>query len=288
LNIYDASGLDPELSNIVFNKYFKAFTETKNLEHADILITGVNPIYVPRFITYAVCNCTNTNHVNYFTGTTKLISLQDMDLKVKLAKLSSTAEHTIRLMLYLTEAKYFAGDMLNMQRPKIPGNTLKGKSLGIIGYGRIGKQVHQIADAFGMICSWYDLEFATHSLTEILQTSDFITLHTSVSKDMKPIINKDNVCLIKDGAYVINTSRGEALDSEAIAAHIDRLGGVAVDVLATEGDMDIFNKLFSTGKNVIVTPHLGGFTLEDLKTTANMCFDALAEEIRRDTVPLDR
>ncbi len=141
---------------------------------------------------------------------------------------------------------------------------LKNKTLGIIGYGAIGKAVARLAEAFGMHVRVFsrtvrhELEtdktkFVT--LNEVLEQSDFLSLHCPLTEDTKGLINKDNILKMKTGAFLINTSRGPVIDEQEVAdaLNIGKLGGAAVDVVSVEPIIKE-NPLLGA-KNCIITPH---------------------------------
>jgi D-3-phosphoglycerate dehydrogenase len=151
---------------------------------------------------------------------------------------------------------------------------LRGKTLGIIGYGNIGSQVSVLAEALGMKIIFYDVETKlplgnaedAKSLKELLQRSDIVTLHVPENSQTKNLINKTNLRSFKKGAILINYARGEVVDLEALRkAILDGLiGGAAVDVYPWEPEKngDHFKTPLQDCPNVILTPHIGGSTEE--------------------------
>ena len=151
---------------------------------------------------------------------------------------------------------------------------LRGKTLGIIGYGNIGSQVSVLAEAMGMKVIFYDVETKlplgnaedAKSLKELLCRSDIVTLHVPETSQTKTLINKNNLKYFKKGAILINYARGEVVDLEALRkAIIDgNIGGAAIDVfpLEPEKNGDRFRTPLQDLPNVILTPHIGGSTEE--------------------------
>ena len=151
---------------------------------------------------------------------------------------------------------------------------LRGKTLGIIGYGNIGSQVSVLAEAMGMKVIFYDVETKlplgnaedAKSLKELLNLSDIITLHVPETSQTKNLINKTNLKYFKKGAILINYARGEVVDLDALRkAIIDgAIGGAAVDVFPVEPEKngDRFQTPLQDLPNVILTPHIGGSTEE--------------------------
>lgn len=141
---------------------------------------------------------------------------------------------------------------------------LAGKTLGIIGFGRIGRAVGKIAKAFGMNVIAYNRSQCEEgravgryvNLEELLATSDVISLHCPLTPENTGMINKDTIFKMKDGAILLNTARGLLLDEQAVADALasGKLRGAACDVVSAE-PMKLENPL-RTAPNCIVTPHM--------------------------------
>jgi len=151
---------------------------------------------------------------------------------------------------------------------------LRGKTLGIIGYGNIGSQVSVLAEALGMKVIFYDVEtklplgnaHAAKNLKELLSLSDIVSLHVPDTPQTKNLINKNNIKQFKKGAILINYARGEVVEIPALAKALQEglLSGAAIDVFPVEPEKN--GAAFSTPlqglPNVILTPHIGGSTEE--------------------------
>ena len=151
---------------------------------------------------------------------------------------------------------------------------LRGKTMGIIGYGNIGTQVSVLAEAIGMKVKFYDVETKlplgnaedAKSLKELLNKSDIVTLHVPETSQTKNLINKSNLKQFKKGSILINYARGEVVDLEALRKFIvdGHIGGAAIDVFPWEPEKngDRFQTPLQDLPNVILTPHIGGSTEE--------------------------
>lgn len=151
---------------------------------------------------------------------------------------------------------------------------LRGKTLGIIGYGNIGSQVSVLAEAMGMKVLFYDAEtklplgnaMDAKSLKDLVGKSDVITLHVPDNAQTKNLVNKSLLKNFKKGSILINYARGEVVDLEALRAAIveERIGGAAIDVFPWEPEKngDRFQSPLQDLPNVILTPHIGGSTEE--------------------------
>jgi D-3-phosphoglycerate dehydrogenase len=151
---------------------------------------------------------------------------------------------------------------------------LRGKTLGIIGYGNIGSQVSVLAEALGMKVIFYDVEtklplgnaHAAKNLKELLSLSDIVSLHVPDTPQTKNLINKNNIKLFKKGAILINYARGEVVEIPALAKALQEglLSGAAIDVFPVEPEKNgaVFSTPLQGLPNVILTPHIGGSTEE--------------------------
>jgi D-3-phosphoglycerate dehydrogenase / 2-oxoglutarate reductase len=151
---------------------------------------------------------------------------------------------------------------------------LRGKTLGIIGYGNIGSQVSVLAEGLGMKVIFYDVETklplgnaqAAKSLKDLLVQSDIVSLHVPETEQTKNLINKNNIKQFKKGAVVINYARGEVVELPALAKALKdgELSGAAIDVYPSEPEKngDKFSTPLQNLSNVILTPHIGGSTEE--------------------------
>lgn len=151
---------------------------------------------------------------------------------------------------------------------------LRGKTLGIIGYGNIGSQVSVLAESLGMKVVFYDVETKMplgnaedkKTLKDVISSSDIITLHVPELASTKNLINKNNLKYFKKNSILINYARGEVVDLDALrkALQDGQLAGAAIDVYPIEPEKngDKFSTPLQGLSNVILTPHIGGSTEE--------------------------
>lgn len=151
---------------------------------------------------------------------------------------------------------------------------MRGKTLGIIGYGHIGSQVSVMAEAMGMKVMYYDIEpklplgnaIPVKTLSELLKVSDIITLHVPGGKATENIMSRARIKQMKKGSYLINYSRGSVVEIEALREAMDtnHIAGAAIDVFPEEPESknDKFVSPLQGLKNMILTPHIGGSTEE--------------------------
>jgi D-3-phosphoglycerate dehydrogenase / 2-oxoglutarate reductase len=153
-------------------------------------------------------------------------------------------------------------------------HEVRGKTLGIVGYGNIGSQLSVLAEALGMRVIFYDLEeklalgnaHRASSLEEMLVQADAVTIHVDGRKSNTGFFGEDQFAHMKEGAIFINLSRGFVADLDALKRHLDsgHLSGAAVDVFPVEPRKsgDSFTSDLANEDNIILTPHIGGSTLE--------------------------
>ena len=153
-------------------------------------------------------------------------------------------------------------------------HEVRGKILGIVGYGNIGSQLSYLAEAMGMRVIFYDhtdkLRHGntepTASLRELLAQSDIVSLHVPETSATHGMIGSGEIAMMKSGAYLINNSRGTVVDLDALAAALreGRLRGAAIDVFPVEpgSNAERFVSPLQGLENVILTPHIGGSTEE--------------------------
>lgn len=153
-------------------------------------------------------------------------------------------------------------------------NEVRGKKLGIIGYGHIGSQLSVIAEAVGMQVYFYDIENKlplgnaqqVASLDELLSSCDAISLHVPENASTKNLMNAERIAQLKEDAILINAARGTVVDLDALAIRLEAnsLRGAAIDVFPVEPASinDPFESPLRKFDNVILTPHIGGSTAE--------------------------
>lgn len=208
----------------------------------------------------------------------------------------SAAELTMAMMLALARnipAAHFSTSQGNWERNKFNGVELYGKTLGIIGMGKIGTEVALRAKSFGMKIFGYDpyltedradhLGVLKATLDEIAENADFITLHTPLTKETRGLINEKFLQKTKPGVRIINCARGGIIDEAALlqALQSGHVAGAALDVFETEPSTNI--ELLSH-PNVIVTPHLGASTVEAQEKVAQEVSEEIIEIFERQTI----
>jgi D-3-phosphoglycerate dehydrogenase len=210
----------------------------------------------------------------------------------------SAAEHTMALLLAQARNVPRADAALRAgrwERERFQGVELHGKSLGVIGLGRVGAMVAQIAQAFGMRIVAFDPYVSRErgrqlgvelmpTLDAVLVQADFVTIHIPRSPETEGLIGERELGMLKPGARLVNTARGGIVDEKALAGAVrdGRLAGAALDVFADEPTTS--SPLFDE-ERVVVTPHLGALTIEAQDKAGTAIAEMVGLALRGEFVP---
>lgn len=229
--------------------------------------------------------------VDYFeTKGGKVISLRGAN--EFLETIPSTAEHTWGLILALVRNLPKAFEDVKQghwDRDRFKGHNLKALKLGILGLGRIGKQIESYAKAFGMEIGFFDINSSINSeismkfssAEQLFEWADVLTVHIPLDTTTTKFLDMTLLRHLKPSAYLINTSRGAVIDTSALEVLLKqkRLAGYATDVLAKEILDEIENDplvvLAKQGYNIIITPHIAGCTYESMNMTEDFIANRL-------------
>jgi len=298
-----------------FEKYIKndtteiKFFETKLTEDTAKLVKGFDAVVV------FVSDIINENVINQLCEYgIKLIALRcagfnNVDLKYAKGKIPvvrvpayspyAVAEHTMAMLLTSLRRIHKAYNRtreFNFSLNGFTGFDLYGKTVGVIGTGKIGKIFIKICQGFGMNVIAYDVYPDTASninyvsLDEVFENSDIISLHCPLTKDNEYLINKNTIAKMKKGVYILNTSRGKLIDAEALLEGIKekKIGAACLDVYEDENDIffndysghilqdDVLARLISM-PNVLITSHQAFLTEEALDNIAKTTIENIKE-----------
>ena len=238
---------------------------------------------------------TGSNHVDRRALDSRAIELITLhELRDQIMDVRSTAELAVALLLNVWRS--VSGGMRGVveegrwSRDGLLSSELRGKRLGILGFGRVGTQVADLMQGFGLVVSAFDLDHPVPSsmrkstVGELLSDIDILSIHADFRGEV--IFGSREIELCPKNIVVINTARGELVDEEAVASAIvtGALGGYGADVLAGENRLgwdpkdDPLVGLARSGRNVVLTPHLGGYTKEGFETTQMVMASHLAHK----------
>lgn len=292
------------------------------IKDADAISIFINSIITKNIIDllpnlkFIATRSTGFDHIDLEHCTTKGIKVSN----VPSYGAHTVAEFAFSLILNLSRNVINANNNLRASMDfnfysSLQGFDLQGKTLGVIGTGRIGKNVIKIAKAFEMNVVAFDIfpdakfagenNFIYKSLLEVLGECDIITLHTPYTKENYHLINKENISKMKKGIFVINTARGALIDTEALIGGIKEgiITGAGLDVLEGERDLKIQHEIVGSNSSeimdykmmvedqmliempqVIVTPHIAFYSkeaeMEIIKTTIENINGFMGEKLQ--------
>jgi len=230
---------------------------------------------------------TGLNHIDLkYTKNNNICVISLKNETEFLSSVKSTSEFTWCLILSLVRGvkeAFIDVENGNWNRNNFPGYILNGKTLGIVGFGRIGKQLSQIALGFGMKVLVYDIHNSSVSqnmkfvdLPFLLKNSNIITNNLSYNKSTIEFFDSQKFSQMIKKPYFINTARGEIVDENALicALKTGGISGAALDVIKNEHILNCKSRLHNpliiyakSNNNLIITPHLGGNSPEDMRKT---------------------
>lgn len=197
----------------------------------------------------------------------------------------AVADLTIALILALSRGLCQANQSTKSGNwERFIGQELRGRNLGVIGTGNIGRAVIKRACGFGVKVCAYDVvpdtDFASRhevqyvSLEKLLAESDYVTLHVPLIEQTRNMIGEKELKLMKKSAYLVNTSRGGVIDEKALYTHLRNreIAGAALDVFVTEPPED---RALLKIDNVLTTPHMGGRTIESVERMGSLCAESI-------------
>lgn len=202
---------------------------------------------------------------------------------------NAVAELTLGLMLSLLRNMPQVEKRCREGQTKegLVGSELRGKTVGIIGYGAIGRRTAELCRAFGADIMAHSRSLTPEkageaavcaSLEDLLGKADIVSLHCPLTDETRGLINRQRLSLMKPGSYLVNVARGPVVDSQALAEALNNghLAGAGIDVFEVEPPLDTNHPLISA-KNAILTPHVAFATAESMKERARIVFDSLAK-----------
>lgn len=274
----------------------------KIINYYDIIIIGlsikINSQIIKKTanLKYILSPTTGLNHLDIEELKKRQVRIFCLKNEKKFLKdIPATAEHTFALMLNLYRKINLASrDVIrgNWKRKNFIGSELLNKKIGIVGYGRIGRIIKRYALAFGMKVYYYDPYIniiskniiKINKLEKLASLSNIFTIHAPSNKDNKNLISKEILKNLKKDSILINTSRGDLIDEKHLIYLLEKkkISGAALDVIKEEYNKTINKKLVNYAKennNLIITPHIGGYTYESINKTYQYVVNKLLKHI---------
>lgn len=241
---------------------------------------------------------TGTDTIDEQAASTRTIEVVSLKGETEfLSGITSTAELAFSLILSLLRKTHAAADAVKRyewDREAFRGVSLHGKTLGVIGLGRLGTMMARYAQCFGMRTIAFDPKpkdtldkCLLLPLLDVLSQSDILSLHVPLNEETDGMINAKTLGMMKLGAYLINTSRGKIVDEKVVLTMLKKnhLAGYATDVLTDELFLSPEKKhplieYAKTHANVIITPHIGGMTVEAREKTDMFIAQAILSALK--------
>ena len=219
------------------------------------------------------CFCIGTNQVDLTAASVNGIPVFNAPYSNTRSVAELVMAELVMLLRGIPEKNWVCHDG-GWMKSAASSHEARGKTLGIIGYGHIGTQVSVLAEALSMNVVYFDIvnkltignAEPMDTLTDLMAVSDVVTLHVPATPQTVNMIGEKELAAMKPGAHLINASRGNVIDIDALAAALDsgQVGGAALDVFPAEpkSKADEFISALRGKRNVILTPHIGGSTQE--------------------------
>lgn len=295
--VYD--GIAPELS-----KYMTVDTKIrpskeeliKIIPDYDLLVMRVDPAIDAEIMDAAknlkviAVSAVGLNHIDLDAAKARNIQVFNAPglstnavAELSIAKMLEMARHTVAANVDVTKNHHW-------NKYRFLGCELQGKTLGILGFGRIGQRVGELGRAFGMNLIAYDpylpapvfeqQQAKSVSIKELVETADFVSIHMPLTPETKDLFNAESISRMKHTAVVINMSRGGIVNEQDMynALQANKIGGYSTDVMASElnPDADVDSPLFQC-ENFVVSPHLGMQTSEAFEAIGLYVIDKIKE-----------
>lgn len=243
---------------------------------------------------YICSPTTGLNHIKISTDKVKVLCLKgEYEF---LDSIRATPEHVFGLTLALLRNyshAFLSVHNKEFNRNPYKGYELFGNTVGIIGFGRVGKLIAKYYKTFGAEVFFYDVEekstddaIKCESIDELIKRANIIILAANYTKENEKMISKNYFEYMQD-KYFINAARGELVDEQSLLVYIKKnwFKGVAIDVISNEtSESDFLNEILSLvqDRNLIITPHIGGATYSSMEKTEEFIVKKLIGEIRKE------
>jgi D-3-phosphoglycerate dehydrogenase len=270
-------------SKKVFNKVLEHSCDEGAMRDVEVLAVGLKSVIDDQFLTrfpkvkYILSSTTALDHIK----TSRPITVINLDPK-EILSVTATAEFSLTLLLSLVRKIPFINPKIVSDRQIYRGMQLSGKTIGIVGFGRIGQHMARYASALGMTYISYDKDDSQSRLDLLLETSDIISIHLPLRPETIGFIGTKEFSRMKRKPYLINSARPQIVDKKALIAALDSdiIQGAAMDFLNYDAnhhwDQDLVR--FSETK-LLMTPHIAGNTHESVQFTANIVIDKFVASV---------
>lgn len=254
------------LSPIKYNFVSKRYAEVLCVG----LLRSIDNNYISHFpsVSYIISPTTAIDHISVLDKKIEIINL----IPDKITDITASSEFTLLLILSIIRRSNIAFDY----RIPLDAEDINGMTVGILGHGRIGKNIERYLISMGATVIWHDIN-SGHSKQDILRMSDIIVVCVSSKEENRKFISSDDFSMMDKKPYFINISRGFVIDEISMLEHLqsDKLRGVAVDVVE---DIGAYTPYMSKC-NLIVTPHCAGTTIGSRKKACEFVLKRLKDTL---------
>ncbi|MCX7942440.1 MAG: D-isomer specific 2-hydroxyacid dehydrogenase family protein [Dictyoglomaceae bacterium] len=291
-----------EVERFEFPEDINGKTLAEKLMGFSIIIASVKPYYNKEFFDYKDKTLLITRHgigydnIDIKSATEKGVIVTKVSGEIEREAVAETAIALLMSVIRkIREASLKVKEGKWKERAKFIGWEIKGKTVGVIGFGNIGSRVGEILKkGFDAKILVYDPYLSEEeivkrggekvSLEELLKNSDIISLNCSLTSENYHMLSFKEFSLMKDGVFIVNTARGELIDEKALisALELGKVGGVGVDVV--EGEPIDENHPLLKFENVVITPHISAYTYEALKAMGDKVVSDV-ERVLRGEIP---
>lgn len=281
MRIYQREPIGPTAAALVCERPHMLVTIDQNPE---VYWCGLKPLAIediPPSVRYVVCPATGTDHLPVEALTARGVQVISLARHPGLRDVPATAELTIALILAMQRRLPVAWHREAHERhPDLMGSDLRGKWVAVVGFGRVGKMVTDMLWAFGARPMGLDTRYGDMGpqFADCLPGADIVTLHVDLNPTSVGLIGRDQLAMMKPGALLVNTSRGAVVDEDALMESLAAKDlRAALDV--TTGKHDEMMRIFAeyNPDRLLLTPHLGGYTVESTATSERLAAERLLE-----------
>lgn len=240
-----------------------------DITDCDTICVGIDKVIDDKFIEnaknarYILCPSTGIDHIK--TKKLKIINI----IPSEASHITASSEFTLLLILSILRKAHIA-----MSGNKIIGQDISGKTVGLIGYGRIAKNIEPCLKNLGAKTIWHDNKLASRTKKEVLEQSDIVVLLINATEENRDFFSWQEFDLMKTGSFFINVTRGFVVNEEALlnALQSKKIAGAALDVVNESSILCKYN-----GDNLIITPHVAGSTTQSRKKACDFVLKKLSD-----------
>lgn len=271
---------EPDIyESVNFNLYpviKNVYVDDQNVSYADVtaIFVGlkyvINDQFLSRFknLKYIISSTTGVDHIK----TSRSVRVINLDPK-EILEVSATAEFSLALLLSLVRKIPFIDEEYTTDRKRYRGIQLKGKKMGIFGFGRLGKKMAAYADALEINWISFDKDDSPELKTQILNTCEILTIHLPLTDSTRNFFDVGDFQEMDQKPYIINTARPQLINKGALIDAVESgvISGLAMDFISYDADNEWDRELLKySGDKLLLTPHIAGNTHDSISHTSRV------------------